>query len=306
MRRGTEEFRYPPSGSALLGFGALLLLVAMGILIPWGEGLAEVGAVPWTIIGIFIGAGLGLGWIALRRLWRRYRIGPEGLWFPGRSVPVPWSDVAGLRFRAFGGGAEVLDHAGKVHGIIPTELEAFERALLLSSEAITGAGGVVTGTEIAGSHGLVGWAVFLFVLGYSFFEIKLDRLAHAPLYAILVVGLFLLAILWKIVFLWRQTGRFELQIDSAGIRFRGKGRGSDWEARWGEIRQIELHIQGGDQITGPRIAAVVDDRTVRNIPLRGVELHRVFHALRQYGGAVTASLDPPSERPVRSLLKREF
>ena len=181
MRRGTEEFRYPPSGSALLGFGALLLLVAMGILIPWGEGLAEVGAVPWTIIGIFIGAGLGLGWIALRRLWRRYRIGPEGFWFPGRSLPIPWSDVAGLRFRGFGGGAELLDHAGKVHGIIPTELEAFERALLLCSEGITGSGGVVTGTEITGSHGLVGWLTFLFVLGYSFHGIRLDRLANAPL-----------------------------------------------------------------------------------------------------------------------------
>lgn len=306
MRGGTEEFRYAPSGSALLGFGAILLFTAIGLLLPWRNGLSELDTVQWTIFGIFIAAGLGLGWVALRRLWRRYRIGPEGFLFPGRAIPIPWADIAGLRFRGFGGGAELVDHAGRVHGIIPSELEGFERAVLLCSEGITGAIGVVTGTEIAGSHGLVGWLAFLFVVGYSLHGIRLGRLADAPLSAILLVCLFLALILWKVVFMWRQTGRFELQVDSTGIRFRGKGRGSDWEARWGEIREVALHIRGGDQLTGPRIAVLLDDRTVRTIPLRGVELHKVFQALRMYGGPVTASLTPPPERLVLPLLKREF
>jgi hypothetical protein len=299
----SEEFRIAPSGPIAFSILGALILVFTGYLAALGTQAHWANAVAVTALSLFGAGGASLIWIAIRQ-WRfRLVVDEVGVHFPSKGRSIAWGQIAALTSTTFGLGHRMLDRNGETLEVIPGQVVDYQRALLLISVGMEQRGGHPVVTRFEGSHGWLGLLGLVAGVAFLFREFDprgLTRIQAIP--AVIAAG-FLALMLSKVVRLWRGTGGYELVVDREGIRF--QGRSVAWEHRWGELKRIEATLEPGrGKPIGVRL--ITADDAVKQIPLRGLELHGVLQALRTFGGPAAQDLIPPAERPELPLLKRSF
>jgi hypothetical protein len=299
----SEEFRIAPSGPIAFGILGCLTLIFAADLVTRSAGDAWSRPVPLIILTVFAAGGVGLLWAAIRQARFRLVVDHAGVHLPTIEGPIPFGQIVALKSTPFGLGIRLLDHEARTLGVIPGQIREYRRALLLISLGMERGGGREVETRFEGSHGWLGLLGLVVGVAYLFREFDpraVDGLRLAP--AIVAAGLLAVG-LYKIIQLWRGTGMYELAIDGQGLRLRG--RGGEWEHRWGEVKSVEAILEPGRGMP-VSVRVITTEDEIRLIPLRGVELHGVLQALRAFGGPAARSLTPPADRPEIPLLKRSF
>lgn len=279
-------------GVAAIGGGILLAM-------PFIEGAA---ISPLQVILLcFIGllGLLPLG-VAVERFRTQLVIAPEGVRFTRSGGLVPWAQVHGLRPSGVLGTVKVLDAAGATLGTVPRGIDRFERAFLLLSEGMTAWSGGPSG-QFEGNFGGWGWFGLVGAALYLAREFHPDRLIHLQGPPLMLAGGILLFGGYKLVKLWRRTGAFAYTIDHDGIRF--TGRTGDWSARWGEVHEILPLFRKADHGGAFAIVVRLTDGEYHQLPLNGVDVHGVLHALRTFGAPQAAALRPSETIDDAALLQ---
>lgn len=302
--RPTEEFYFTRSIAVMFGLLGLGILSFVGMLLLDPAFRRPSDPVLFGMDLAMVAAGLALCWAAIKRATTRIYIGGAGIRFPGAELPIPWGMMAGFRSRPLGGGVEILDRGGEVLGIVPTDLDEFERAVLLVAEGIPLGVTARTGAPLTGSRGWLATLGLLAAVAISLLKLDLDQVQNRSPVPLVVALLVFGVGCWKYFAGWRKTGSFEVGIDAEGVRYRGRGR--SWETKWGEVRKLVPHLGAREQFNGGRIEVVLLNGISHEIPLAGIDVHRVLHELRAHGGSAAAALTPSEERPALPLLQRSF
>lgn len=292
--------------------GAAWLLGILGGGFVAGAGLfvflALRGATPDRVM-LYISAFPGLvGLIMIGAAIQRSRfilaIAPEGVQFSRDGEVVPWSAIATFRPAALRNELRVFDRVGRQVGVIPGTLEKFERAVLTMAQVAT-TDAPTTPRTFEGHHGTWGWVIFAGGILYLVRDLRFDRLQTLHGAAWGWVGFLALLLVFEIRRGWGKTGRVELSIDHVGIHFRG--RAGDWEARWGEIAEIEPHFVYPSRMGRMSIGVRTVDGIHHSVSVREFELMEVLASLRAFsGGLWSQKFVPPPEPQAIPLLQRRF
>ncbi len=302
--RPAEEFRVERSGPILFGILGVLTIGFAIWLAPLGLGQRPLEPAAGGVLALMGVIGVALGIHAIRRALLLITIAPDGIRFKRDGELHPWRSLAGLKTRGFLQEIRVVDAQGVAVGVIPAGLARFERAVLLSSLAmpIRATGG--EDRRFEGDYGRASLLAFIFGAGYFLYHFSFAGLSFqdGPGMAI-TIGL-VIVVLVKVIAAWRRTGTYEITVGREGVRFRG--RSGEWQARWGELREVVPQLQVGTRGGAISLRINFEDGRRQILPIPREEIHEVLTAFRALGGTAVGQLIPPLERPDIPLFKRNI